>query len=92
MNIRRVAERVRGTLAERAAEDATVRIGRPLRGRDRLLALMDLGAIVCTAREPALRPVPDRARRCATRGPLADETQHRQARVRGLVPAAPRRW
>ena len=83
VNIRRVAERVSGTrLSERAAEDASVRIGRPLHGRDRLLALMDVGALLCRPREPRCGDCPLR-RRCATRGPLPDETRHRQAPFAG---------
>ena len=35
-----------------------VEIGRPLRGRDRLLALMDVGALLCRPREPRVRRVP----------------------------------
>jgi A/G-specific adenine glycosylase len=78
VNVRRVAERCSGArLSERAAEAATVRIGRPLRGRDRLLALMDVGALLCRPREPRCGECPLR-RRCATRAPLADETRHRQ--------------
>ena len=83
VNIRRVAERVSGTrLGERAAEEATVRIGRPLRGRDRLLALMDVGALLCRPRDPRCPECPLR-RRCATRGALPDETRHRQAPFAG---------
>lgn len=83
VNIRRVAERVRGErLSDRAAEAATVRIGRPLRGRDRLLALMDVGALLCRPRDPRCGECPLR-RRCATRGPLPDETRHRQAPFAG---------
>jgi A/G-specific adenine glycosylase len=79
VNIRRVAERVCGAhLSERAAEAATVRIGRPLRGRDRLLALMDVGAVLCRPREPRCPECPLR-RRCATRGVRDDETRSRQA-------------
>jgi A/G-specific adenine glycosylase len=78
VNVRRVAERVSGTrLSERAAEAVTARIGRPLRGRDRLLALMDVGALLCRPRDPRCGECPLR-RRCATRGPLPDETRHRQ--------------
>lgn len=78
VNVRRVAERVSGgRLSERAAEAATVRIGRPLHGRDRLLALMDVGALLCRPREPRCGECPLH-RRCATRAPLADETRHRQ--------------
>jgi len=83
VNIRRVAERVSGArLSERAAEETTVRVGRPLRGRDRLLALMDVGALLCRPREPRCRDCPLR-RRCATRGPRPDETRHRQAPFAG---------
>ena len=78
VNVRRVAERVSGVrLAERAAETVTVRIGRPLHGRDRLLALMDVGALLCRPRTPRCGECPLR-RRCATRGALAGETRHRQ--------------
>jgi A/G-specific adenine glycosylase len=104
VNVRRVAERVSGgRLSERAAEEVTMRIGRPLRGRDRLLALMDVGSTLCRPREPRCRDCPLR-RRCATRAPLDGETRHRQspfagsfrqrrgevmARLRvGVVPAA----
>ncbi len=83
VNIRRVVQRVRGhALTERAAEAESVRVGRGLRGRDRLLALMDLGATVCTARAPACTGCPLR-RRCSTRGPLADEARQRQPRFEG---------
>jgi A/G-specific adenine glycosylase len=83
VNIRRVAERVSGArLSERAAEEATIRIGRPLRGRDRLLALMDVGALLCRPREPRCDECPLR-RRCATRGPLAHESRSRQAPFAG---------
>jgi A/G-specific adenine glycosylase len=83
VNIRRVAERVSGArLTDRAAEDATVRIGRPLHGRDRLLALMDVGALLCRPRDPRCGECPLR-RRCATRAPRPDETRHRQAPFAG---------
>ncbi len=83
VNVRRVVQRVQGTrLSERAAEDASVRIGRGLSGRDRLLALMDLGATVCTPRAPACPSCPLR-RRCATHGPLPDELITRQPAFEG---------
>jgi A/G-specific adenine glycosylase len=83
VNIRRVVQRVEGTLlGEAAAELASVRVGRGLRGRDRLLALMDLGATVCTARRPDCRACPLQ-RRCATRGPLPGEVRNRQAAFAG---------
>jgi A/G-specific adenine glycosylase len=82
-NIRRVVERVVGrTLGQRDAEDACRHIGEPLLGRDRLLALMDLGALVCTSRAPACATCPLH-RSCATRGPLADERRSRQAPFAG---------
>jgi A/G-specific adenine glycosylase len=83
VNIRRVVERVSGRrLTEREAEAAMVRIGRPLRGRDRLLALMDVGATRCRPRAPRCTECPLR-RRCATRGSLPDETRTRQAPFAG---------
>lgn len=83
VNIRRVVQRVTGRrLTEREAETAVVRIGRPLRGRDRLLALMDVGALLCRPRAPRCVACPLR-RRCATRGPLPDETRTRQAPFAG---------
>jgi A/G-specific adenine glycosylase len=83
VNVRRVVERVVGArLTEREAERAMVRVGRPLRGRDRLLALMDVGAILCRPRAPRCTECPLR-RRCATRGPLPDETRHTQAPFAG---------
>jgi A/G-specific adenine glycosylase len=83
VNIRRVCERVAGTrLSEREAEQHARTIASPLRGRDRLLALMDLGATVCAARGPACARCP-LARRCATRGELHEETRHRQTRYEG---------
>ena len=83
VNIRRVRERVSGTrLAPKDAEATAIAIAEPLRGRDRLLALMDLGAMVCTARSPACDRCPISAD-CATRGELADETKHRQAAYAG---------
>ena len=83
VNVRRVCERVRGTrLSTTDAEAAAIAIAVPLRGRDRLLALMDLGATVCTARAPACDRCPI-SRACAAHGPLADETRHRQATYEG---------
>ena len=82
VNIRRVCERVarhaphrprsRGVRARASATG--------LRPRDRLLALMDLGATVCTARAPACERCPIVAE-CATRGTHDDETKHRQGRA-----------
>jgi A/G-specific adenine glycosylase len=83
VNIRRVVERVQGRrLTDREAEAAMVKIGRPLHGRDRLLALMDVGALLCRPRDPRCDECPLR-RRCATRGVRADESRARQARFEG---------
>jgi len=83
VNVRRVVERVTGRrLTERDGESASVRIGRPLHGRDRLLALMDVGALLCRPRTPHCPECPLR-RRCATRGALPGETRHRQAPFAG---------
>jgi A/G-specific adenine glycosylase len=83
VNIRRVCERVAGRrLADREAETVARDVAGSLRGRDRLLALMDLGATVCTARAPACDRCPIRAR-CGTRGALDGETKRRQGRFEG---------
>jgi A/G-specific adenine glycosylase len=83
VNIRRVCERVAGRrLTDREAEAAARVIADPLDGRDRLLALMDLGATVCTARRPVCSTCPLR-RRCATKGTLEGETRHRQSPYEG---------
>jgi A/G-specific adenine glycosylase len=84
INVRRVVERVEGRrLSDREAEDASVRAGRPLRGRDRLLALMDVGAILCRPRDPRCSSCPLRSR-CRTRGPLPEgETRTTQSRFEG---------
>jgi len=75
VNVRRVVERVRGArLTTRDAERAAVEIGAPLRGRDRLLALMDVGALLCRPREPRCDACPLRGR-CAARGPVDGETR-----------------
>jgi A/G-specific adenine glycosylase len=83
VNVRRVLERVCGRrLSARDAERAMVDVGKPLRGRDRLLALMDVGALLCRPRAPHCEECPLR-RRCATRAPLDDETRARQAPFAG---------
>lgn len=95
VNIRRVAERVAGaTLSDTDAATMVRRLGRGLEPRDRLLALMDLGALVCTARTPDCAVCPLR-RRCASRGARPDERRSRQApfagsfrQRRGVVMAA----
>ena len=85
VNVRRVVQRVTGeVLTERAAETASVRVGVGLAGRDRLLALMDLGATICTARAPACAACPIR-RRCVTHGPLPNEVRARQPAYAGSL-------
>jgi A/G-specific adenine glycosylase len=82
-NVRRVLERVRGErLTPRAAEAAMAEVGAPLRGRDRLLALMDVGAILCLPREPRCGECPLEPA-CATRGPLPGESRPRQPKFEG---------
>ena len=83
VNIRRVCERVRGTrLSDREAEACVRAFGGGLNPRDRLLAMMDLGATVCTARTPACDRCPI-VSECATRGTHPDETKHKQPRYAG---------
>jgi A/G-specific adenine glycosylase len=83
VNGRRVAERAAGrALPDREAEAVMLELGRPLRDRDRLLALMDVGALVCRPREPRCDECPLR-RRCATRGVRDGERRSRQGRFEG---------
>jgi A/G-specific adenine glycosylase len=84
-NVRRVLQRVEGGVLGPAALDAAaVAVAAPLRGRDRLLALMDVGAIVCRPRSPECECCP-LAGRCATRGELDGEVRRRQARYEGSL-------
>jgi A/G-specific adenine glycosylase len=83
VNIRRVVQRVVGQpLRDGDAEATMVVVGRPLRGRDRLLALMDVGALVCKPRAPRCDECP-LVVGCATRGELPDEGARRAAPYRG---------
>jgi A/G-specific adenine glycosylase len=83
VNGRRVAERAAGrALSDRDAEGVLVDLGAPLRGRDRLLALMDVGALVCRPRDPRCGECP-LSRRCVTRGPLQGERRSRQGPFEG---------
>jgi A/G-specific adenine glycosylase len=83
VNVRRVVERVRGRrLTDKQADAAMLEIAAPLRGRDRLLALMDVGARVCRPDAPRcdecpLCPV------CTSRGPLDGEPRARRAPFEG---------
>ena len=82
VNVRRVVERVTGRrLTTTEAETEMLQIGAPLRGRDRLLALMDVGATVC-------RPLPrcdecPLRRRCRAKGALDGEGPRRATRYEG---------
>ena len=58
---------VAATLGLTDAEAAGIAIAAPLHGRDRLLALMDLGATVCLARVPRCDACP-LAEHCPSRG------------------------
>ena len=83
VNVRRVLERVEGAhLSPRALDVAMTAIGAPLRGRDRLLALMDVGAEVCRPRSPRCDECPLRTG-CATRGERAGERRRSQAPYEG---------
>jgi A/G-specific adenine glycosylase len=83
VNVRRVVERVAGRrLTVTEAEAEMIRVARPLRGRDRLLALMDVGAIVCKPASPRCPACPLQ-RRCATRGPLPSETRAKPSPYEG---------
>jgi A/G-specific adenine glycosylase len=83
VNVRRVVERVTGErLGQRDAEQAARAIGVPLTGRDRLLALMDVGALLCRPRTPRCDECPLQSG-CAARGPLAGERRAVQARYEG---------
>ena len=83
VNIRRVLERVEGRrLTDGQAHTAMIDVGAPLLGRDRLLALMDLGAAVCRSRDPDCASCPLFAR-CSTRGVRPDERRSRQPAFAG---------
>jgi A/G-specific adenine glycosylase len=83
VNIRRVVERVAGRrLPTAAAEAESMRLGRGLAPRDRVLALMDVGARLCRPRDPGCGECPLR-RRCRARAPLAGETRPRPAPFEG---------
>lgn len=82
VNVRRVVERVTGRrLTTTEAEAAMLTIGAPLQGRDRLLALMDVGALLCRP-QPRCDSCPLR-RRCATRGALDGEGGRRAPSYEG---------
>jgi A/G-specific adenine glycosylase len=98
VNITRVASRWSGAaVSPRAAARITPQIDPTMTSRDRFLALMDVGALVCTKRSPTcdVCPLFDG---CTTRGSLPHEPVSRQPRYdgsfrqrRGTVMAALRR-
>jgi A/G-specific adenine glycosylase len=72
-NIRRVVERRAGrTLTPAEAAAASRDAGHPLTGRDRLLALMDVGALLCRPRQPRCPECP-LVTGCATAAAIAAE-------------------
>lgn len=82
-NVRRVAERTAGRRLHPLEAGAQARrMSGGLRGRERQLALMDLGALVCRPRAPRCPECPLR-RRCATRGVLAAGRGRRPAPYEG---------
>lgn len=86
-NVRRVVERRAGRrLSPAAAAAASLETGRPLAGRDRFLALMDVGAVLCRPRRPRCGECPLRPG-CATGtgvvAPEATSPVRRQAPFEG---------
>ena len=87
-NIRRVLERRAGRhLTPNEADCAFAGAGRTLRGRDRLLALMDVGALLCRPRTPECRPCPLR-RGCATAAGTASRPAAELGRTAPQAPFA----
>jgi A/G-specific adenine glycosylase len=83
VNTRRVVERSAGAVLTTAAAESAMRALAPeLDGRDRLLAVMDVGALLCRPRNPRCDECPLRTR-CLTKGVLADREPRRQARYEG---------
>ena len=78
-NIRRVVERRSGrVLSPAEAAAASREAGHPLTGRDRLLALMDVGAVLCRPRQPRCPECPLRSG-CATAAAGATGASHNPA-------------
>jgi A/G-specific adenine glycosylase len=81
-NIRRVVERRAGRpLTPAEAASASREAGHPLTGRDRLLALMDVGAVLCRPRQPRCLECPlEPGCVTAAAGALADPALGRRPR------------
>jgi len=83
-NIRRVVERRAGrTLSPSEAASASRAAGHPLTGRDRLLALMDIGAVLCRPREPRCPECPLEPGCATAGGALPPERPRRQPKYEG---------
>jgi len=80
-NIRRVVERRAGrTLTPTEAAAASRDAGRPLTGRDRLLALMDVGAVLCRPRDLRCPECPLEPGCATAAGPEVDPALGRRPR------------
>ncbi len=80
-NIRRVVERRAGrTLTPAEAAAASRDAGRPLTGRDRLLALMDVGAVLCRPRDPRCPECPLKPGCATAASPIVDPALGRRPR------------
>ena len=85
VNIRRVVQRIAGKiLNDTDARTAAVAIAAPMVGRNRLLALMDIGATICTPRDPLCAQCPLHTS-CTTQHPLESESRSRQAPYKGSL-------
>jgi A/G-specific adenine glycosylase len=86
VNVRRVGQRYLGVASadRHLADELRTRLA-PLRGRDLLLALVDLGAGCCTRVDPSCARCPLQSS-CASTGPLAGEAvPARQSRFAGSL-------
>jgi A/G-specific adenine glycosylase len=83
-NITRVCDRVLGEVASDVSEQlrAYKRLTKSMHSRDACLAVMDLGALICTKRSPSCDQCPI-ARSCAAKGALVGEVISRQKRYEG---------
>ncbi len=84
VNITRVCSRMLGTLSSSRNElfSQYKKVARGLGPRDGVLAVMDVGSLVCTKKDPSCSQCPVK-RSCATKGPLANEPVSRQKPYEG---------